>query len=101
MALVSMRQLLDYAAEHQFAIPAFNVSNMEQVHAIMQAANAVDSPVIMQASAGARDYAGEPFLRHLILAAIETYPHIPLVMHQDHGANPSICARPFNPVSVR
>ena len=93
MALVSMRQLLDYAAEHQFAIPAFNVSNMEQVHAIMQAADAVDSPVIMQGSAGARDYAGEPFLRHLILAAIEAYPHIPLVMHQDHGANPSICAR--------
>lgn len=93
MALVSMRQLLDYAAEHQFAIPAFNVSNMEQVHAIMQAADAVDSPVIMQGSAGARDYAGEPFLRHLILAAIEAYPHIPLVMHQDHGANPAICAR--------
>ena len=93
MALVSMRQLLDYAAEHQFAIPAFNVNNMEQVHAIMQAADAVDSPVIMQGSAGAREYAGEPFLRHLILAAIEAYPHIPLAMHQDHGANPAICAR--------
>lgn len=93
MALVSMRQLLDYAAEHQFAIPAFNVSNMEQVHAIMQAADAVDSPVILQGSAGARDYAGEAFLRHLILAAIETYPHIPLVMHQDHAANPAVCVR--------
>lgn len=93
MALVSLRQLLDYAAEHDFAIPAFNVSNMEQVQAIMQAANAVDSPVIMQGSAGARNYAGEPFLRHLILAAIEQYPHIPVVMHQDHGSAPPICAR--------
>lgn len=93
MALVSMRQLLDYAAEHSFAIPAFNVNNMEQVHAIMQAADAVDSPVIMQGSAGARSYAGEPFLRHLILAAVEEYPHIPVVMHQDHGASPDVCAR--------
>lgn len=93
MALVSLRQLLDYAAEHEFGIPAFNVSNMEHVHAIMQAANAVDSPVIMQGSAGARSYAGEPFLRHLIEAAIEQYPHIPVVMHQDHGAAPHICAR--------
>ncbi len=93
MALVSMRQLLDYAAEHSFAIPAFNVSNMEQVQAIMQAADAVNSPVIMQGSAGARKYAGEPFLRHLILAAIEQYPHIPVVMHQDHGASPDICMR--------
>jgi fructose-bisphosphate aldolase class II len=93
MALISMRQLLDYAAEHEFAIPAFNVSNMEQVQAIMQAANAVDSPVILQGSAGARQYAGEPFLRHLILAAIEEYPHIPVAMHQDHGSTPAICAR--------
>jgi len=93
MALVSLRQLLDYAAEHNFAVPAFNVSNMEQVQAIMQAADAADSPVIMQGSAGARKYAGEPFLRHLILAAIEQYPHIPVVMHQDHGATPDICAR--------
>jgi len=93
MALVSLRQLLDYAAENQFAIPAFNVSNMEQVHAIMQAADAADSPVIIQGSVGARQYAGESFLRHLILAAIESYPHIPVVMHQDHGASPEICAR--------
>ena len=85
MALVSMRQLLDHAAENNYAIPAFNVSNMEHVHAIMQAADAVDSPVIMQGSVGARKYAGEAFLRHLILAAVETYPHIPVVMHQDHG----------------
>ncbi|NOQ94415.1 MAG: fructose-bisphosphate aldolase class II [Methylophaga sp.] len=93
MALVSMRQLLDYAAEHSFAIPAFNVSNMEQVQAIMRAADAANSPVIMQGSAGARKYAGESFLRHLILAAIEEYPHIPVVMHQDHGSAPHVCAR--------
>jgi len=88
-----MRQLLDHAAENGYGLPAFNVNNMEQVHAIMQAADAVDSPVILQGSAGARSYAGEPFLRHLILAAIEMYPHIPVVMHQDHGASPAICAR--------
>jgi fructose-bisphosphate aldolase class II len=93
MALVSMRQLLDHAAENGYGLPAFNVNNMEQVHAIMQAADAVDSPVILQGSAGARSYAGEPFLRHLIEAAVEMYPHIPVVMHQDHGASPAICAR--------
>lgn len=93
MALISLRQLLDYAAEHSFGVPAFNVNNMEQVHAIMEAAVAADSPVIMQASAGARSYAGEPFLRHLILAAIEEYPDIPIVLHQDHGASPGVCAR--------
>jgi fructose-bisphosphate aldolase class II len=88
-----MRQLLDYAAEHDFGMPAFNVNNMEQVHAIMQAADEVDSPVIMQGSAGARSYAGEPFLRHLITAATEMYPHIPIVMHQDHGSEPAVCLR--------
>jgi len=93
MALISMRQLLDYAAENDFGLPAFNVNNMEQVHAIMQAAEATDSPVIMQGSAGARSYAGEPFLRHLISAAIEMYPHIPVVMHQDHGSEPAVCLR--------
>jgi fructose-bisphosphate aldolase class II len=93
MALISMRQLLDYAAENDFGMPAFNVNNMEQVHAIMQAADAVDAPVIMQGSAGARSYAGEPFLRHLISAAIEMYPHIPIVMHQDHGSEPAVCLR--------
>ena len=93
MALISMRQLLDYAAEHDFGMPAFNVNNMEQVHAIMQAADACDSPVIMQGSAGARSYAGEPFLRHLITAATEMYPHIPIVMHQDHGSEPAVCLR--------
>lgn len=91
MALISLRQLLDHAAEHDYGIAAFNINNMEQVHAIMQAADEVDSPVILQASAGARKYAGEAFLRHLVLAAIETYPHIPVVMHQDHGQSPTVC----------
>jgi len=93
MALVSLRQVLDYAAEHNFAIPAFNISNMEQVQAIMQAADACDSPVIMQGSAGANNYAGEVFLRHLIQAAVEQYPHIPVVMHRDHGPSSDICAQ--------
>ncbi len=93
MALISMRQLLDHAAENNYGMPAFNVNNMEQVHAIMQAADETDSPVIMQGSAGARAYAGEPFLRHLISAAIEMYPHIPVVMHQDHGSEPAVCLR--------
>lgn len=91
MALVSLRQLLDHAAEHDYGLAAFNVNNMEQVHAIMQAADVADSPVILQASAGARKYAGEAFLRHLVLAAIESYPHIPVVMHQDHGPSPAVC----------
>lgn len=93
MALISLRQLLDYAAENDFGMPAFNVNNMEQVHAIMQAADELNSPVILQGSAGARSYAGEPFLRHLISAAIEMYPHIPIVMHQDHGSEPAVCLR--------
>jgi fructose-bisphosphate aldolase class II len=93
MALISMRQLLDHAAENNYGMPAFNVNNMEQVHAIMQAADECNSPVIMQGSAGARSYAGEPFLRHLISAAIEMYPHIPVVMHQDHGSEPAVCLR--------
>ncbi|MDO9236693.1 MAG: class II fructose-bisphosphate aldolase [Aquabacterium sp.] len=91
MPLVSMRQLLDHAAENNYGIPAFNVNNLEQVQAIMQAADEVGAPVIMQASAGARKYAGGDFLRHLIAAAVETYPHIPVVMHQDHGQSPAIC----------
>ena len=91
MSLVSMRQLLDHAAEHGYGIPAFNVNNLEQVQAIMAAADAVNAPVIMQASAGARKYAGEAFLRHLIDAAVEAYPHIPVVMHQDHGQSPAVC----------
>jgi fructose-bisphosphate aldolase, class II len=93
MAIVSMRQLLDHAAEHGYGVPAFNVNNLEQMRAIMEAADATDSPVIVQASAGARKYAGPLFLRHLMLAAIEEFPHIPLVMHQDHGASPAVCQR--------
>jgi fructose-bisphosphate aldolase class II len=86
-----MRLLLDHAAENGYGIPAFNVNNLEQIRSIMYAAHETDSPVILQASRGARNYAGENFLRHLILAAIETYPHIPVVMHQDHGNEPSTC----------
>ncbi|MCC7269973.1 MAG: class II fructose-bisphosphate aldolase, partial [Rhodocyclaceae bacterium] len=91
MPLVSMRQLLDHAAENGYGLPAFNVNNLEQVRAIMEAAEETGSPVIMQGSAGARKYAGEAFLRHLIEAAIEAYPHIPVVMHQDHGQSPAVC----------
>ncbi len=91
MPIVSMRQLLDHAAENGYGLPAFNVNNMEQVWAIMEAANELNAPVIMQASAGARKYAGEAFLRHQILAALEAYPHIPVVMHQDHGQSPAVC----------
>src|SRR5438445_10501196 len=93
MAFVSLRQLLDHAAEHGYGVPAFNVNNLEQIHAIMQAAQETDSPVILQASAGARKYAGEPYLRHMVLAAVETHPDIPLVLHQDHGASPAVCTR--------
>lgn len=93
MALVSLRQLLDHAAENGYGLPAFNANNLEQIQAIMQAADECDSPVIIQGSAGARKYAGEPFLRHMILAAAEMYPHIPIVMHQDHGASPDVCQR--------
>ncbi|RTQ99122.1 class II fructose-bisphosphate aldolase [Halomonas nitroreducens] len=93
MALISMRQLLDHAAEHGYGVPAFNVNNLEQMRAIMEAADETDSPVIVQASAGARKYAGAPFLRHLILAAVEEFPHIPVVMHQDHGTSPAVCQR--------
>jgi len=91
MALVSMRELLDHAAANGYGIPAFNVNNLEQVQAVMAAADEVGAPVILQASAGARKYAGEPFIKHLIQAAAEMYPHIPLVMHQDHGTSAKIC----------
>ncbi|PWW46791.1 class II fructose-bisphosphate aldolase [Melaminivora alkalimesophila] len=91
MPLVSMRELLDHAAEHGYGIPAFNVNNLEQVQAVMAAADEVGAPVILQASAGARKYAGESFIKHLIQAAVEAYPHIPLVMHQDHGTSPAVC----------
>ncbi len=91
MALVSMRELLDHAAVNGYGIPAFNVNNLEQVQAVMMAADEVGAPVILQASAGARKYAGEPFIKHLIQAASEQWPHIPLVMHQDHAQSPAVC----------
>jgi fructose-bisphosphate aldolase class II len=91
VALVSLRQLLDHAADHGYGVPAFNVNNLEQIQAIMQAAEETASPVILQTSAGARKYAGEPFLRRLVEAAAEAYPEIPLVVHQDHGASPAVC----------
>ncbi len=91
MALISLRQLLDHAAEFGYGVPAFNVNNMEQVQAIMAAAHNADAPVIVQASRGAREYAGDTFLRHLMLAAVADYPHIPICMHQDHGNNPQTC----------
>jgi fructose-bisphosphate aldolase class II len=96
MPLVSMRQLLDHAAENGYGIPAFNVNNLEQVQAVMAAADETGAPVILQASAGARKYAGEPFIKHLIQAATEAYPHVPLVMHQDHGTTPTICEGAIN-----
>jgi fructose-bisphosphate aldolase class II len=91
MALIALRQLLDHAAEHGYGVPAFNVNNLEQIQAIMQAAEAISSPVILQASAGARKYAGEPFLRAMAAAAVESYPDIPVCVHQDHGASPAVC----------
>src|SRR5450631_4680519 len=91
MAFISLRQLLDHAAENNYGVSAFNVNNLEQILAIMEAAEESRSPVILQASAGARKYAGEAYLRHLVLAAIETYPDIPIVMHQDHGASAAVC----------
>ena len=93
MALISLRQLLDHAADQGYGVPAFNVNNLEQMRAIMEAADQTNSPVIVQASAGARKYAGSNFLRHLILAAIEEFPHIPVCMHQDHGTSPGVCQR--------
>jgi fructose-bisphosphate aldolase class II len=91
MAFISLRQLLDHAAENDYGVPAFNVNNLEQIQAIMEAAQKTHSPVILQASAGARKYAGEAYLRHMVLAAVETHPDIPVVLHQDHGASPSVC----------
>ncbi len=93
MAMISLRRLLDHAAEHRYGVPAFNVNNLEQIQAIMQAAQRTDSPVILQASAGARKYAGEPFLRKMVEAAAEMYPGLPIVLHQDHGASPAVCVQ--------
>ena len=91
MAFVSLRQVLDHAAENSYGVPAFNVNNLEQILAIMEAAQETDSPVILQASAGARKYAGEAYLRHMMLAAVETHPYVPVVVHQDHGATAAVC----------
>ena len=91
MALVPMRILLDHAAENGYGLAAFNVNNMEQIQAIMEAAEETSSPVIVQASRGARNYSQDNYLRHLMLAAAELYPHIPIAMHQDHGNSPATC----------
>ncbi len=92
MPLVSLRQVLDHAADHGYGVPAFNVNNLEQFQAILEAADETASPVILQASAGARKYAGEPFLRRMAQAAVESWPKLPIVLHQDHGASPAVCA---------
>ena len=91
MALVPLRVILDHAAENEYGVAAFNVNNMEQIQAIMEAAQETDSPVIVQASRGARGYSQDAYLRHLMLAAVELYPHIPVVMHQDHGNSVDTC----------
>ncbi len=91
MALVSVRQLLDHAAENGYGLPAFNVNFMEQIQGIMEAADATDSPVILQGSAGARKYAGDIFLRKLCEGAVDQWPHIPVAVHLDHGNNPAVC----------
>ena len=100
MALISLRQLLDHAAENDYGVPAFNVNNLEQMRAIMEGAQETQSPVIVQASAGARKYAGANFLRHLMLAAVEEFPDIPVVMHQDHGASADVCQRSMQMLSL-
>jgi fructose-bisphosphate aldolase class II len=91
MALITLRQLLDHAAEHDYGVPAFNINNMEQGLAIMEAAKAVDAPVIIQASRGARNYANDIMLAKMIEALAMIYPEIPLCMHQDHGNNEATC----------
>ncbi len=92
MPMVSMRQLCDHAAENGYGLAAFNVNNMEQIQAIMEAAKETDSPVIIQASRGARKYTNDVFLRNLMQGAVELYPNIPICMHQDHGNSPDTCA---------
>ena len=91
MPLVPLRILLDHAAENDYGLAAFNVNNMEQIQAILEAAKETDSPVIVQASRGARAYSQDNYLRHLMLAAAELYPGIPIAMHQDHGNSPATC----------
>ena len=91
MAIISLRQLLDHAAENNYGVPAFNVNNLEQIRAIMEGAVEMNSPVIIQASAGARKYAGPKFIKSMMEAAVEEFPKIPIVMHQDHGGSPEDC----------
>ena len=91
MARITLRQLLDHAAEHDYGVPAFNINNMEQALAIMEAANAVDAPVIIQASRGARSYANDVMLKHMMDAVTEIYPQIPVCVHLDHGNEPATC----------
>src|SRR5256885_8378294 len=91
MPLVPMRLLLDHAAANNYGLAAFNVNNMEQIQAILEAAAGIDAPVIVQASRGARKYSQDNYLRHLMLAAAELYPQIPIAMHQDHGNSPATC----------
>ena len=91
MAIISLRQLLDHAAENNYGVPAFNVNNLEQIRAIMEGAQEMNSPVIVQASAGARKYAGPRFIKSMMEAAVEEFPFIPIVMHQDHGGSPKDC----------
>lgn len=91
MALITLRQLLDHAAEYNYGVPAFNINNLEQIQAIMRAAKKTNSPVILQASNGARKYAGDIFIKHMVNAAVEMYPEIPICLHQDHGNGYTTC----------
>ncbi len=100
MALVSLRQVLDHTAEYGYGVLAFNVNNLEQIQAIMEAAEKTQAPVILQASAGAHSYAGEPYLRHMVLATVEAHPDLPVVLHQDHGATPSVCQQSIRRASA-
>ncbi|TKV70540.1 class II fructose-bisphosphate aldolase [Rhizobium sp. AU243] len=96
MPLISLRQILDHAAEHSYGLPAFNVTNLETIHAVLQAADKTNSPVILQASQSARTYMDDTFLKHLIRASVELYPHLPICFHQDHGSSPAVCERAMN-----
>ena len=87
MPLVTMRQILDHAAENGYGVPAFNINDMEQVIAVLQAAKKVNAPVILQTSTGARKLAGDPMIRHMVAAGIEMFPELPICIHQDHGAS--------------
>ena len=91
MPLVTMRQILDHAAENNYGVPAFNINDMEQIIAVLQAAKKVNAPVILQTSTGARKFAGDPMIRHMVAAGIEMFPELPICLHQDHGSSVDIC----------